>query len=116
MTLVRYDKNHRRSRAIVHGKTIYFAGQVAEDLKADITTQTAQALAKIDALLADAGGERKNVVSATIWLRDISDFDAMNAVWDAWVDPDNPPTRCCGQVIMANPDLRVEIIPIAALD
>lgn len=46
MTLVRYDKNHRRSRAIVHDKTVYFAGQVADDFKADIATQTAQALAK----------------------------------------------------------------------
>ncbi|NTZ64185.1 RidA family protein (plasmid) [Agrobacterium tumefaciens] len=116
MTLVRYDKNHRRSRAIVHDKTVYFAGQVADDFKADIATQTAQALAKIDKLLADVGGDRKNVVAATIWLRDIADFDAMNAIWDEWVDSENPPTRCCGQVIMADPDLRVEIIPIAALD
>lgn len=112
---VRYDKNSRRSRAVVHGDTVHFAGQVADDFTADITTQTKQTLARIDALLAEVGSTRSHVISATIWLRDMADFDAMNAVWDAWIDKENPPARCCGEVRMADPDLRIEIIPVAAL-
>ncbi len=109
------DSNHRRSRAIVAGGVVYMGGQVADDWTADVAEQTRQALARIDALLAEAGSSRDKVVSATIWLKTMDDYEAMNAVWDAWVDPARPPTRCCGVVQMAYDALRVEIIPLAVL-
>ncbi|MGF7162870.1 enamine deaminase RidA (YjgF/YER057c/UK114 family) [Rhodoligotrophos appendicifer] len=110
----RFDQNTRRSRAVVHGDTIYLAGQVADDKTADIAEQTRQTLAKVDALLASTGSDKSRLLSAQIWLSTMDHFAAMNAVWDAWVVPGATPTRCCGKVELADPDLLVEIVVVAA--
>ena len=89
MSIVRLDKGARMSEAVIHGNTVYLAGQVAEG--ADVATQTRAVLANIDALLARAGSSKANILSATIWLADMADFAEMNSVWDAWVDKENPP-------------------------
>ena len=111
----RIDKNTRRSRAVVTGGIVYMGGQVADDWNADIRTQTRQALARIDAILTEAGSSRDRLISATIWLKDMADYEGMNEVWDAWIDRDNPPTRACGEVRMADDRLLVEIIATAAV-
>ena len=112
--ITRLDQNARRSRAVVHGDTVYLAGQTADDRSADITGQTQQVLAKIDEMLEAAGSERSRLLSITIWLADMADFAAMNAVYDAWVVPGATPARACGAVTLALPDIRVEIMAIAA--
>ncbi|MCC6306027.1 MAG: RidA family protein [Rhodobacteraceae bacterium] len=114
MTITRLEPNHRRSRAVIHGDTIYLAGQIAADTAGDITHQTRGALANVEAMLAKAGSDKGKILSATIWLKDLKDFAAMNAVWDGWIDPANPPARSCGEVRLARPDLLVEIIVVAA--
>lgn len=111
----RIDKNTRRSRAVVAGGVVYLGGQVAEDWEADIRQQTRQTLGRIDALLAEAGSSRDRLISATIWLSDMADYDAMNEVWDGWIDSDNPPARSCGEVRLADDRLLVEIIATAAV-
>ena len=78
----------RMSQAVVHGKTVYVAGQVAKDTNADVSGQTRQVLASIDALLAAAGTDKSRLLAATIYLADISTFAAMNYVWDSL------PLRC----------------------
>jgi enamine deaminase RidA (YjgF/YER057c/UK114 family) len=113
--IVRIDQNGRRSRAALHGQIVYVAGQVADDKTADIATQTRQALAKVDEMLGRVGSARNRLLTAQIWVRSMDDFDAMNAVWDAWVDPGEAPTRCCGEVKLADPDYLVEIVVTAAL-
>ncbi|KKB84427.1 hypothetical protein VW29_10775 [Devosia limi DSM 17137] len=113
-TITRIEPNHRRSRVVIHGDTIYPAGQVASDTNGDITHQTKGCLANIDHVLALAGSDKSKILSATIWLRDMTNFKAMNEVWDAWIDPENPPARSCGEVKLARPDLLIEIIIIAA--
>jgi enamine deaminase RidA (YjgF/YER057c/UK114 family) len=110
----RHDADRRRSRAVVHGNTVYLAGQVADDKSGDITRQTTQALAKIDALLRQVGSDKSKLLSATIWLRTMADYDGMNRAWDGWVDPQNPPARCCGTSELADPRYLVEIIATAA--
>ncbi len=115
MTITRFDKNHRRSRVVVHGDTVYLAGQVAPDTNGDITHQTKGALANVEQALALAGSDKSKILSATIWLKDLADFKAMNEVWDAWIDPENPPARSCGEVKLARPDLLIEVIIVAAL-
>lgn len=115
MSIRRIDSNGRRSRAVVHGETIYLAGQVADDRSGDIVAQTSATLAKIDTLLAELGSDKRKLLSATIWLKDMADYAAMNRVWDGWVDPEHPPARCCCQALMAEPDILVEIIVVAAL-
>ncbi|WP_426959013.1 RidA family protein [Muricoccus radiodurans] len=112
--IIRLDQNTRRSRAVIHGDTVYLAGQTADDRAADLTGQTRQVLAKIDEMLAAAGTDKSKVLNITIWLADMADFAAMNAVYDAWVVQGSTPARCCGQVALAAPDIRVEIMAIAA--
>ena len=113
--IVRFDQTARRSRALTHGGLVYLTGQVADDKTADITTQATQVLAKIDDILAQAGTDRSRLLTAQVWLADMADFAAFNAVWDAWVIPGQTPTRCCGQVALADPAYKVEIVTTAAL-
>ena len=112
--IVRIDQNTRRSRASVFGDLVFLAGQVADDKASDITQQTREALAKVDDMLARAGTDKSRLLSVQVWLRSMDDFDAMNAVYDAWVVPGDTPTRCCGKVQLADPAYRIEIVGIAA--
>lgn len=111
--ITRLQPDNRMSQAVIHGSTVYLAGQVGEPGD-DVTAQTRTALAEIDALLAEAGSDKSRILSATIWLADIADFGAMNAVWDAWVDPANPPARATSEAKLATPDYLVEVIVVAA--
>ena len=113
--IVRIDQSARRSRALVHQGIVYTAGQVPDDLTADITGQARQVLGKIDDLLQQAGTDKSRVLTAQVWLRTMEDFKAFDAVWDAWVVPGKTPTRCCGKVEMNNPACRVEILVTAAI-
>ncbi|MBC7148928.1 RidA family protein [Ciceribacter selenitireducens] len=114
MNIERQDVNHRRSRMVKYNGMCFLSGQFS-DSDGDITRQTQETLAKIDDLLERAGTNRSRLLTAQIWLRDMADFADMNKIWDAWIDPENPPTRCCGQVLMADPDMRIEIVVSAAL-
>jgi enamine deaminase RidA (YjgF/YER057c/UK114 family) len=113
--IVRLDQNHRRSRAVIANGMVFLAGQVADDKSGDIAQQAREALAKVDALLAEAGTDKRRALTAQIWLADMTDFDGFNAVWDAWVAPGETPTRCCGKVELADPAYRVEIVISALL-
>lgn len=104
------------SQAVVHGNTVYLAGQVADDRNADIRTQTQQVLDKIDRLLEEAGSNRSRMLSAQVWLTSIGHFSAMNEVWDAWVPQGTAPARACIEARLAAPELLVEIGVIAALN
>jgi len=102
------------SQAVVHGDTIYIAGQVAGDTTADAAGQTKQVLAKIESLLREAGSDKSKLLSANIWLADVASYDAMNKVWDAWVTPGSPPARATVGSPLAGPQFLVEIAAIAA--
>jgi enamine deaminase RidA (YjgF/YER057c/UK114 family) len=115
MTIRRIEPGKRMSGAVVHGDIVYLAGQVG-DPDGSITEQVASALAAVDRLLALAGSSKANVLSAHIWLKDIADFDAMNMVWEGWIDPANPPARATmGRADLAAPDYLFEVIVTAAL-
>jgi enamine deaminase RidA (YjgF/YER057c/UK114 family) len=114
MTIERIKAGRRMSQAVVHGATVYLAGQVADDPSADVADQTRQILAKIDGLLAEAGTEKSKLLSANVWLSDISTFDQMNAVWDEWVAHGEPPARACVESRLARPEFKVEIMVVAA--
>lgn len=110
----RYQSNHRMSQAVVHNGVAYLAGQVGETHE-DVIEQTRTALREVDALLAEVGSDKSKILSATIWLADMADFAAMNSVWDAWVDSENPPARATGEAKLAAPEYRVEVIVTAAV-
>ena len=90
------ERNHttsRMSQCVVHGDTVYLAGQVADDGDASAGDQTRQVLEKIDGLLAEVGSDKSKLLSVQIWLTDIRDFAAMNEAWDAWVPEGQAPAR-----------------------
>jgi enamine deaminase RidA (YjgF/YER057c/UK114 family) len=103
----------RMSQAVVYGNTVYLAGQVGQGT--NVGEQTTDILANIDSLLAEAGTDKTNLLSATIWLTDIGNFAEMNAVWDAWVAPGHTPGRACVEAKLAAPQYWVEIAVIAAV-
>ncbi len=111
----RLAEEGRLSGAVMHGGVIYLAGQVADDATLDTEGQTADILAQIDALLAEAGTSKAHLLSVQIILADIADAPAMNRAWDAWLDHDNKPARMTIQAPLVNPAWRVEITGIAAL-
>ena len=110
--IARFETGPRMSAAVVHGETIYLAGQVGEG--ADVTAQAQSALAEVERLLALAGGSKSTILSVQVWLADMKDFAAMNAVYDAWVDPAHKPTRAAGESKLATPDYLVEFSVVAA--
>ncbi|HEY2862453.1 MAG TPA: RidA family protein [Casimicrobiaceae bacterium] len=114
MTIQRHHVGKRLADMVVHGATIYLAGQVADDLNTDIATQARQVLARIDRLLAEVGSNKSRVLSATIYLPDMADFAAMNAVWEAWIVPGQAPARATVQAELAVSGYRIEIQIIAA--
>ncbi len=111
--IIRHDTNKRMSQAVVHGHTIYLAGQVGTAGES-VAAQTTEILGKIDGLLAKCGSDKSRVMQAIIWLKDMGDFAEMNAVWDAWVPEGHAPARACGSADLAPPDFTVEITVIAA--
>lgn len=111
----RIDSNGRRSRAVVVGGMVHLGGQVGDSKDAGIKVQTEETLAKIDQLLNEAGSSRSKLVSATIWLKSMDDYDGMNEVWDGWIDSENPPARACGEVRLADDRYLVEIIATATI-
>ncbi len=103
------------SRAVVHAGLVYTSGHV-DGTAPDVAGQTRTILAKIDALLAEAGTDKTKLISANIWLSDIGAFDQMNAVWEGWIDPHGPPARATVESRLASPQYLVEISVIAAVD
>lgn len=115
MSIERLHKGPRMSQVVIHGDTVYLAGQVAKNAPgAAVAEQTRDILATIEALLAEAGTDKSKLLSATVWLVDMASFAEMNGVWDSWIDPDNPPARACVESRLAAPQYAVEIGVIAA--
>lgn len=100
------------SQVVVRGDTVHVCG-VTPDPGGDITLQTQQVLDRIDALLKQAGTDKAKLLTAQVWLADMRLFEAHNAVWNAWVDPQNPPVRACVRADLVRTCL-VEIMVTAA--
>jgi len=115
MTLKRMNPGPRMSQAVCIGDIAFLAGQVPDDLGADITEQTKQVLTKMDAVIKDLGADKADIASVQVWLADMADFQGMNAVWDEWVDRDAPPARATGGVALARAGMRVEMIAVVAM-
>jgi enamine deaminase RidA (YjgF/YER057c/UK114 family) len=109
MSIVRHQPSRIWSAAVEANGMVYLSGLTADRLPASVKEQTAEVLAKIDALLAAAGSNKSKIVSCTIWVPDIRYRDELNQVWLEWVDPANLPARACVTSQLANPNLLVEI-------
>lgn len=119
MHLTRHDIGARFSEMVTvdlgTSRLLYLSGQVAENASLDITGQTREVLQRIDELLATQGARREHIVSATIYLRTVGDYAAMNAVWDDWVPVNHTPARATVGAKLIHPDYRIEIQAVAAL-
>lgn len=111
----RFDVGARMSEMAVHNGVVYLAGQVAGDGSQDIAGQTGQVLAAVDALLARAGSDKSKILRAQIFIADLAEFAAMNAVWEAWVVPGHTPPRATVEAKLAKPEWKIEIVVTAAV-
>ncbi|WP_339109891.1 RidA family protein [Thioclava sp. GXIMD4216] len=110
--ITRLEPGPRMSEAVIYNGLVWLAGQVGEG--ATVAAQTADMLARVETLLGQSGSSKSRILSAQIWLADMADFADMNAVWDAWIDPEHPPARACGEARLATEEYRVEILILAA--
>ena len=114
MPIQRLHTEKRYSEIVIHNRTVYLAGQLADDYAGDIAEQTRQTLANIDRLLAEAGSDKAHILSLTIYLKDMADYAVMNAVWDAWVAEGAAPGRACVEAKLYDPRVLVEMMVVAA--
>ncbi len=113
MSIERQGTTRRYSDIVTHGNTVYLV-EVPDTLSADITVQTREVLDAVDKRLLQAGSSKSRLLMTTIYLRDMADFDGMNAVWDNWVPEGSAPVRACVQARLSNPDMRIEVVVTAA--
>lgn len=116
MEIQRFHSNGRLSEAAVYNGVVYLAGQVPENTRADAYQQTKEVLGFIDGLLEEAGSAKSWILSAQIFLADMQDYAEMNRAWDEWADKQNAPTRATVEAKLADPEWKVEIVVIAAVD
>ncbi|MCG7522819.1 RidA family protein [Ruegeria sp. Ofav3-42] len=114
MTIRRIETGPRMAQAVISNGHVFLAGQIGAG--ATTRVQAEDILKKIDHLLQQAGSGRSHLLSANIWLTDMSDFSDMNEVWDAWIDAEHPPARACVQSKLALPELKVEIAVVAQVE
>jgi 2-iminobutanoate/2-iminopropanoate deaminase len=109
------------SQAIVAGGLVFCAGQIPLDpatgklVEGPIEVQTERVLANLQAVLAAAGSSLAKVVKATVFLADLDDFAAMNAVYARHFSSDPKPARSTIQAARLPAGARVEIEVVAAL-
>jgi len=114
MPIQRHGTTRRYSDSVVHNGTIYLV-EVPSNLDADITEQTQNLLAGVERLLAQAGSDKSRLLMVTIYLADMADYDAMNAVWDDWLPDGRAPSRACIEARLAKAEFKVEMALTAAL-
>lgn len=105
----------RYPAAIVHNGTVYLSGLVARDLSGGLYEQAKDILVQIDEVLRDAGSSRRHILSTTVFLRDIEEFEEHHRAWTEWWEGGWKPTRTGVQAKLFHPDCRVEIQVIAAV-
>ena len=114
MSIERFKTNERSSKIVKHNGTVYLSGQVGDG--ESIAEQANDCLGRVDALLAEAGSSREQILQAIVWLSDMSYFAEFNTIWNAWVPDGHAPARACGESKLAREILKVEVTVIAAYD
>ncbi len=107
--ILRLDSNPRMSQVVRYGDLIHTAGLVATDTNQDVRGQTTQILNIIDSYIIKMGSSKDKILSATIWLSNMDDYEQMNLAWDEWVSSTAPPVRACVEARLASPKFKVEI-------
>ncbi len=114
MLIERQELEKLLANVVAVGDRVFTAGAIADDTTLDVAGQTRQALADVDKYLALCKSDKRQILTAIIWLADIRLRDAMNVAWLEWVDPHHLPARACIEAKMADPRCLVEIAIVAA--
>jgi enamine deaminase RidA (YjgF/YER057c/UK114 family) len=115
MEIKRFGSNGRYSSAVIHDHVLYLCGQTCDEDILDVKFQTQVVLKQIDDLLESHGSDKENILSATIYLKNIKDYNAMNEIWDSWITKGREPARACVEAKLADESILVEISIIAAV-
>lgn len=115
MAIRRFESNGRFSNVVEHNGVLYIAGQLCSNPTGDIKEQTTEVLEKIEDLLLKYGSDKEHLLSATVYIKNLSLFKEMNCIWDSWVAKDNEPTRACVEASLPAPAFLVEIAATAAV-
>jgi enamine deaminase RidA (YjgF/YER057c/UK114 family) len=102
------------SQAVVHGGIVWLSGQIGVSSD-NLEAQTHDCLAKVEALLEVAGSAKCHIIKMEIWLADLADFDAMNAIYEAWLDRENPPARATCEARVRADGTLIELVVTAAI-
>jgi 2-iminobutanoate/2-iminopropanoate deaminase len=104
------------------GSFLFVAGQIPLDAatgkiigEGDVSQQTEKVMANLSAILAAGGIHFNQVVKTTVFLADMNDFAAMNAVYSQYFDAATAPARACVEVARLPKDVLVEIDCIAVV-
>jgi 2-iminobutanoate/2-iminopropanoate deaminase len=107
---------------VASGQMIFVAGQIPLNPQSmtitgdgDIVKQTEQVMANLEAILTAAGATFNNVVKTGVFLKDMNDFAAMNAIYAKYFPEDSAPARACVEVSRLPKDVLVEIECIAVI-
>jgi enamine deaminase RidA (YjgF/YER057c/UK114 family) len=115
VSIQRIESGTHLSKVVIHGNTVYLAGMTAnKTLGQSVTEQCREILSMIDSYLAQAGTDKSKLLKANIWLTDIGTWAEMNAVWNAWITPGQPPARATVEAKLANAKANIEIMVEAA--
>lgn len=110
------------NQAIIHNDTLYASGQIAIDpatgqlVTADIETETHRVMENVRAILQEAGLTFHDVLKCSIFVRDMGDYERINAVYAGYFDEATAPARELVQVARLPKDVNIEISVIAAFD
>lgn len=101
-------------RAVVHNDLIFLGGITADDPSKDMAGQMQSVCHKLDRILEAAGSDRGHLLSATIFLADLSMKAQMNTVWTRWLDPAVLPARATIGGCDLGKDVLVEVVVVAS--
>ena len=114
MSIQRIQPSKRFSEVVIHNNTAYFAGQVPEKtVKQNAYEQTKEVLSLIDKLLAEIGSEKSKILTTQIFLADMADFAAFNAVYEKYFT--SKPARSCVAVKDLPKGVLCEVETIASI-
>ena len=113
MKIERYNSNGRFHEAVIAGETLYLSGKVATG--ETVAEQAAKTLDNLKETLEKYGSDKEHILSATVYLADISTFAEFNSVWDNWFAEGTQPVRTCVEAKLAGPQYLLEITLIAAV-
>ncbi len=114
MAIQRLHSGGRISRVVIHGDTVYLAGLIALEKRGGVKEQTRAILRHVDRLLSEAGTDKTKLLTATVWLADIRDAEAMNEVWEEWIPEGCAPARSTVEGKLTSPHYAVKIAVTAA--